>query len=568
MSNDRLKINFDALGLATVLERYDLVVPPNQRSYAWEVSHVQTLLEDLSTAKESDDPTYFLGTIVLTRGGSSKFEVADGQQRLATTAILIGAIRDYLHAIGDGGLRAAQTYTNDYLLKYDPRAEENLPKLRLNTIDAEFFVSRILPAPGDPLRQADREATHSSHERLIEASQLASAHVEKIVAQFPPSEAATKLYDWIDFLKGDAIVIVIVVPDHIDAFRMFETLNDRGLKASQIDILKNYLFSRAGDRASEAEAFWMTMIGVIESIGDDELLLDYVRHYWISKNGPTTEGELAGKIKGKITSRQQTIDFVSELDERAVDYTALLNPLHHPQWVAFDQTTKSYLAVITNVLRIRQIRPLLLAVVRHFPPDEVRGAFRLFVSWSVRFLVAGGGGGGVLDRHYGLRAMDVTGGVIRSAAELSEQMRDIVRSDSVFQAAFRNHSVSKTQLGRYYLRALELSERGEDDPSLGGVDDPTEYNLEHIMPQKPSNAWPIDEITARTYNKRIGNLALLSPTVNVSLGNQSFPTRCPIYQESPQLLTQRVAEYDSWGTVEIEDRQERLAEIAVRVWVL
>jgi uncharacterized protein with ParB-like and HNH nuclease domain len=54
---------------------------------------------------------------------ADEFEVADGQQRLATTAILIGAIRDFLHNIGNGGHRAAQEYTSDLLLKYDPRTE-------------------------------------------------------------------------------------------------------------------------------------------------------------------------------------------------------------------------------------------------------------------------------------------------------------------------------------------------------------------------------------------------------------------------------------------------------------
>ena len=64
------------------------MVPPNQRSYAWEAPHVQTLLEDLSGTISADGAPYFLGTVVLTQGADGRLEVADGQQRLATTSIL------------------------------------------------------------------------------------------------------------------------------------------------------------------------------------------------------------------------------------------------------------------------------------------------------------------------------------------------------------------------------------------------------------------------------------------------------------------------------------------------
>src|ERR1019366_9271155 len=43
-------------------------------------------------------------------------------------------------------------------------------------------------------------------------------------------------------LRESAAIIEIKVPDHFNAYTLFETLNDRGLRASQADILKNYLF--------------------------------------------------------------------------------------------------------------------------------------------------------------------------------------------------------------------------------------------------------------------------------------------------------------------------------------
>jgi uncharacterized protein with ParB-like and HNH nuclease domain len=86
MANGGLGIAIGEAGIGSVLTKYPLRVPLNQRSYAWEEGHVNTLLTDFSNALTGENKTYFLGTIVLTHSGDSKWEVADGQQRLATTA--------------------------------------------------------------------------------------------------------------------------------------------------------------------------------------------------------------------------------------------------------------------------------------------------------------------------------------------------------------------------------------------------------------------------------------------------------------------------------------------------
>ena len=98
MAKHALGITFSDAGIGATLNQYDLRVPLNQRSYAWEKGHVRTLLEDFSAVIQSDNPAYFLGTIVLTHAAGGHLEVADGQQRLSTTSILIAAIRDYLYA--------------------------------------------------------------------------------------------------------------------------------------------------------------------------------------------------------------------------------------------------------------------------------------------------------------------------------------------------------------------------------------------------------------------------------------------------------------------------------------
>ena len=75
------KFHFDNKGIGELLRQGRLTVPPNQRSYAWEDRHVESLLQDLADAISNDDDEYFLGTIVLIEPPKSIPSIADGQQR-------------------------------------------------------------------------------------------------------------------------------------------------------------------------------------------------------------------------------------------------------------------------------------------------------------------------------------------------------------------------------------------------------------------------------------------------------------------------------------------------------
>src|SRR5688572_8068258 len=86
----------DHLGLGEILHTRKLSVPPNQREYSWTDKEVTTMLQDFAAAIHDGGGDYFLGTIVVVAKDDNLFEIVDGQQRLATTAILFAAIRDYL----------------------------------------------------------------------------------------------------------------------------------------------------------------------------------------------------------------------------------------------------------------------------------------------------------------------------------------------------------------------------------------------------------------------------------------------------------------------------------------
>ena len=69
-------------------------VPDYQRPYSWEDEQIEQLWDDLYSAMQSGDESYFLGPMILIRTKDGYFEVVDGQQRLTTLTILFCVLRD------------------------------------------------------------------------------------------------------------------------------------------------------------------------------------------------------------------------------------------------------------------------------------------------------------------------------------------------------------------------------------------------------------------------------------------------------------------------------------------
>lgn len=377
-------------------------------------------------------------------------------------------------------------------------------------------------------------------------------------------------------------MLAIYVPDEISAFRMFETLNDRGLRASQADILKNYFFSKVANRLSEAKSMWTTMTAIIElPVGqteeddddDDDYpsnrgdpLVTYIRHSWITTHGPTKERELAEKIRFEVTNDTRSMQFLAECSSAASDYVALSSP-RHPKWAAYKSSTRNNIETIAHHLQVVQIKPLLFAVARHFDPIEADKAFRLFVSWSVRFLIVGGRGG-MLDTQYSLRAKEVGKKEVTKARDLREAMKKYVPSDSEFEQAFAVARVSRPHIARYYLRALEKTQKQLPQPEYVANEDVAAITLEHVMPLEPGRGWKVSPDVARAAQKLLGNMALVRESVNRDLGNRPFSEKRPVLDGSGYDLTRWVAEHDEWDLPQIQERQARMAKLAVQTWTL
>ena len=269
---------FESKGIGKLLRQGRLEVPPNQRSYAWGETRIRNLLLDLNEAvtQGTKGNEYFLGTIVLIGKEGEAPSIVDGQQRVATTTILLARIRDQLNA---SNRESAGAYIEEtFLSNVDIKSDARVPRIKLNLKDHEFFKTQIvLKQDPDTMAKVAKEKKKSSpqlrpsNKRLVRASNLVREFVSDIVKNLPIDAAADQLIRWVEFIENNATVLVVTVPDDVSTFRMFETLNDRGLKASQADILKNYFFSKAGGRFPEAQLNWSELSNVVHSLaGDDD----------------------------------------------------------------------------------------------------------------------------------------------------------------------------------------------------------------------------------------------------------------------------------------------------------
>jgi hypothetical protein len=561
----RTQVDFQEIGIGGVLKQYRLVVPPNQREYSWTEREVTTLFEDLMRAiSDEQHPEYFLGTIVTIPQSPDLLEVADGQQRLATTAILLTQMRNYLAAVDAEDL-IAQSIEEDFLTHIDRTRRERVVKLSLNVDDNEFF-RRMVNARKDSDRP--QPSNNYSHKRIKEAFTQARKHIAKILAGYNKKDHGDVLDRWIRFLEHNAQVILLKVPTDANAYKMFETLNDRGLRVSQADLVKNYVFGQSSnERLTEAQQKWTRMRSILESLEEEDITVTFLRQAMIVIRGHLRESQVFDEVQNRVKGPVSSIQFLNQLEDMSAVYVAIFNP-ESDRWNRYPDAMRRGIETL-NLLSIRSIRPLMLATAMKFSERDAAEAFRMFISWGVRLIIASSTSRGAVEEPLANAANAVFQGDITDPTSLKKALKNIIPVDEEFCRAFETANVSKAAFARYYLRTLERAAKNEATPWFIPNDDRQVINLEHILPEVPGDEWPrIDDETRKIYAKRIGNLALLLAKNNSDLGSDSFAKKKMVYATSPYELTRQIASVASWGPDEITSRQKILANLALKAWPL
>ncbi len=560
MPEARSQIGFEQVGIGTALKHNRLVVPPNQREYAWTEDEVTQLFQDFNKAM-NEGAAHFLGTIVTIPRTDGTLEVVDGQQRLATTALLLTAIRDDLGRKNEPMIADS---VKDFLTTIDREARDRVPRLQLNVDDNDLFKSIVSAENG--FNPDSATVTRKSNELLVAAYKEAQKQVRGILASVERvQDHGDFLNRWVSFVEHNALVVLLKVPDDADAYRMFETLNDRGLRTSQADLVKNYLFSKSGDRFNEVQTKWSYMRGALESLDDEDITINFLRQALVLKRGYLSAGEVYEAVQADARAPQSTVTFVSHLESLGSVYVATFNP-EHERWNDYQQEVRRAIEVF-NLLNIKPLRALLLAIAAKMTPRETTEAYAFLVSLGVRLLIAATIRSGSVETPVSAAARDVFAGKLTTASELKAQLKSLTPSDAQFREAFRGARSTTAKLARYYLRSLERAAKDEAEPWYLPQNDPAFINLEHVLPERPGDAWPhVSDEDVGQYAKRFGNLALLRVSDNSELKSKSFAEKKPVYEASPYILTSQIAEADEWTPETIVERQERLADLAVKTW--
>jgi hypothetical protein len=556
MSEAKNQIAFEQSGLGSVLKHNQLVVPPNQREYSWSDRQVTQLFQDFSKAISDGEEGYFLGTIVTIPRVNGNIEVVDGQQRLATTAILLSAIRDHLQG---KELILVESINNEFLTGIDRVKRARVPKLRLNIDDNELFGWLLARSGEEPA------CIRSSHTRLKAAYDEARKHVRGIVSTFDTKDHGDILNQWVSFIEHRALVVLLRVPNDANAYKMFETLNDRGLRTSQADLIKIFLFGRSGARIQEVQNRWAYMRGALESLEDEEITVNFLRHALIVIRGFLREAHVYDAVQESVKGEVAAVTFASTLESFAGSYVATFNP-EHEKWNGYPDTVRRSIEVL-NLFNIKPMRPLLLSIAAKFDHRESSEAFQFLVSLGVRLIVASTTRSGSVEQPIALAAHEIFSDRITTAKALKASLAVITPSDEEFRVQFETARVSSAKFARYYLRSLEMTAKGETEPWFIPNDDRAVINLEHILPKKPLTNWPqFSDEEVPVWVNRLGNQALLRASENSDLASETFDQKKSIYAASPYVLTSQIADLSAWTAEAVANRQKALAGLAAKTW--
>lgn len=527
-------------------------VPVFQRTYAWGSEEIGQLLDDIYGESAKSELPYFLGSIVLaTREGSEALPsgdmVLDGQQRLTTISLLIAALIQRMKENGEDGAEENRTYLFSRRVK-----GKRSTKLTLQPVDRDSFELLV----NDP-NQSDTSAQKSSPIGLAMNRILKGIdHYAKKSSEYINSQNPYELM--LQRLLYDVELVRITAPSERDAFRLFETLNDRGLSLSAADLIKNKLFSRCGNEIEDAVEAWSNMLACVH----DDDVVNYLRAYWIAFRSFVRKRGLYDSYRNHIDSLDSTTAtlFTIDLEESAKAYEQIFSP--NPNNCTWGLEVAEALERLI-LYRARSCRPVLLALARKSESDMQRGV-RLCESITVRFSIVGERNPNLLEAIYAEICKALRDSANPWDTIAKSRLMDEVPSDDQFKEKLAAMEItSVTPAWREILAQLNAKlGTGETRIQRGG-----RVHVEHILPQKPrAVALQDSKLTkeeAQVLAHRIGNFTLLSGRRNQQASNRRFADKRHHYTASEILITRKIGEFESWGKDEIERRSMELAETAV-----
>jgi hypothetical protein len=559
-----------ATGLGKLLIESRFQVPNHQRNYSWTEDEVKQLLDDLEGAIDRKDPFYFVGLMVFMVSVDGNLIVLDGQQRLATAVIMMSAIRSWLRPI-EKYSEAARSIQDDFIGRPELGETEIRPKLSLNFYNNQTFQDYAVK--GRPLSDAKKALADSKrfdpNYNLLKALVQCHGRVVEIVGKSANADAAANyLINLVKYIRDSTAVVRLTVPNEASAYRVFETLNDRGLDLSAMDLVKNLLFSLAVSHSkswlSDMEQRWAQMTVTLAGAKADEFL----KVYWTSRKGRVQAADLYSDIKKSCATAVGAVDLSVDMLLASEQYAALDNA-DDTVWAPLPPEVRHSIRAL-KILGSKQVRPVILAAVVKFEAYEFVRLLRLLEVVIVRYQLVGGERTGTIEIACARLSQLIFSEKTRTATQALADLHDIYLSDDDFKQAFLLKQESSNQKAQYLLRRLEQETRRQDDGKMHGEETLGEaLTVEHVLPKNAGEDWKriveADPSIIEECAERLGNLCLLTK-VNRDLGRAAFDKKRQIFAESKIRTTAELTSWDTWDRKSIEARQANMAKLAVGIW--
>ncbi|MEU8076481.1 DUF262 domain-containing protein [Catellatospora citrea] len=534
-------------------------VPLYQRTYSWTDLHLERLWEDLVRLTDdrlhNPNATHFIGSLVLAPSpdngpaGVQNFLVVDGQQRLTTLSLLLCAIRD--HRVAADGDEHRDRLNDQYLInRYNPKRRM---KLVPTQADLDAYVACL-----DSSAQAGHGSIGSAYKffrnRLAEPE--SAAQIERL-------EQAV--------IFGLGLVSVTAQAGD-NVYRIFESLNNTGLKLTQADLLRNYLFMRLPTRSQTVyDAHWLPLQ---ERLGSAELetlfWLDLVHH-----DPRVTQGDTYARQQARL-DRLATEDEIEAEVRRFARLGSLLRLILKPEEEK-DPDVRYRLARL-SAWGTTTVYPVLLHLLDRRSLGtatdlQVAKALHYVESFLVRRLLIGRATANINRNLMSIvTEMDKRLPVDQAVHTYLSAGRKYYATDNDVRHAVRSlpfYTNGRASQRSLVLRWLEESYGSKEPVSV------SKLTIEHVLPQSINPEWrqmlasdlapseDVAEVHASLVHT-LGNLTLTG--YNAELGNSPFAVKKVQLAKSGVQLTQDVVACERWGRPQIHARADALAERIIMYW--
>ena len=296
-------------------------IPKFQRDYSWEEEQWDDLWQDIETMME-ESSDHYMGYLVLQTIDGKNSQIIDGQQRFTTISIIILAAIKSINKLIERGedveenKQRVKTLKDTYIGNIDPITLEYDNILVLNRNNDGYYKEYIVKLGELPLRNTSY--TEKLMRKCFEWYEKQLGNKFKTGREY--AEFITKLVDNLYFT-------IIRVNNEMNAFKVFETLNARGVQLSSADLLKNYLFSLVDDSAQHPERIavledkWSALTKNIQA----EKLPVFIRYYWNSRNKTIRANDLFKAIRDNIKTSQEVFALLTDMISYSDVYMALLD---------------------------------------------------------------------------------------------------------------------------------------------------------------------------------------------------------------------------------------------------